>query len=54
MGVVRSDRRQPTAADAADWLLRLNFVFDGETWSGDREDLRLLGNLGIRKVRRGE
>jgi hypothetical protein len=51
-GIVRRDGRIPTAADAADWLLRLNFVFDGEAWSCDREDLRLIGNFGVLKVRR--
>jgi hypothetical protein len=52
--VVRADGRSPDAADAADWLLRLNFSYDGEAWCGDRDDLRLVGNVGVRKVRRGE
>ena len=52
--VVRADGRPADAADAADWLLRLNFLFDGEAWLGDREDLKLLGGFGIVKVRRGE
>ncbi len=51
-GMVRRDGRVPTSADAADWLLRLNFVFDGEAWSCDRDDLRLIGNFGVMKVRR--
>lgn len=52
--VVRADGRPATAADAAEWMLRLNFLFDGEAWLGDRDDLRLLGGVGVRKVRRGE
>jgi hypothetical protein len=52
--VVRADGRSPNAADAADWLLRLNFLYDGEAWCGDRDDLRLLGNVGVLKVRKGE
>jgi len=54
INVVRSDGKPATAADAAEWMLRLNFLFDGEAWLGDRDDLRLLGGVGIRKVRRGE
>ena len=54
INVVRADGRPATAADAAEWLLRLNFLFDGEAWLGDRDDLRLLGGVGVRKVRKGE
>ena len=54
LNVVRTDGKPATAADAAEWMLRLNFLFDGEAWLGDRDDLRLLGGMGVRKVRRGE
>jgi len=54
INVVRSDGKPATAADAAEWMLRLNFLFDGEAWLGDRDDLRLLGGVGVRRVRRGE
>jgi len=54
LSVVRADGKAASAADAAEWMLRLNFLFDGEAWLGDRDDLRLLGGVGVRKVRRGE
>jgi hypothetical protein len=52
-GLMRRDGYTATPEDAAEWLAAVGFQHFGNLWVGEREDLRLIGTLGVEPVAAG-